>query len=171
VRAFSEGRGRGSEFVVQLPRSSAGLVAPPEPAVPAGAGRPRRILIVEDNQDVRESLRMLLELWGHDVREAADGPGGVAVAAAWPPEVVLVDIGLPGLDGYGVGRQLRAMPGGSRMLLAALTGYGQPDDRRRALDAGFDTHLVKPVDEPALLAFLDPTDSRADSAAAGQPAA
>ncbi|MGH7265637.1 MAG: hybrid sensor histidine kinase/response regulator [Candidatus Rokuibacteriota bacterium] len=171
VRAFSEGRGRGSEFVVHLPRSSAGPLARPDPGVPAGGGQTRRVLIVEDNQDVRESLRMLLELWGHEVREAGDGPGGVAAAAAWPPEVVLVDIGLPGLDGYAVGRRLRAMPGGPRMLLAALTGYGQPDDRRRALEAGFDTHLVKPVDEPALLALLDATDSKAGSSAAGQPAA
>jgi CheY-like chemotaxis protein len=110
--------------------------------------------VIEDNADAREALRILLEVWGHEVQAAADGPEGVAVARAFGPEVALVDIGLPGVDGYAVGRQLRDLPAGRRPLLVALTGYGQPADRQRAIAAGFDAHLVKPVDTAALAAVL-----------------
>ena len=144
VRAASGGPGRGSTFTVRLPR-----LAPPATA-PAPAGRPsaftpRRVLVVEDNADAREVLRMALTLDGHEVHEAADGPGGLEAALRLRPDVVLVDVGLPGLDGYEVAQQIRANERGSRMLLVALTGYGQAEDRRRALAAGFDVHLVKPV--------------------------
>ena len=104
----------------------------------------RRILVVEDNPDSRETLRTLLELWGHHVEVAGDGRQGVEKALDWRPEVAVVDIGLPLLDGYEVARRVRAALGRS-IFLIALTGYGQPQDRQRSSDAGFDLHLVKPV--------------------------
>jgi CheY-like chemotaxis protein len=105
----------------------------------------RRVLIVEDNTDGRETLRTLLELLGHRVEVAEDGFQGLERALAWRPDVVLLDIGLPGLDGYEVAHHLRRRLG-DRMTLIAHTGYGQPEDRRRAFEAGFDAYLVKPVD-------------------------
>jgi CheY-like chemotaxis protein len=113
----------------------------------------RRILLVEDNQDGRESMRMLLELLGHTVSAAEDGAAGLAKALEIGPEVALLDIGLPGLDGYQVARLLRYAFGRS-IYLIAHTGYGQPEDRRRAFEAGFDAHLVKPVDIDQLVALL-----------------
>jgi CheY-like chemotaxis protein len=111
------------------------------------------ILIVEDNEDGRESLRELLELWGHQVSVAGNGPEGVEMAFSIRPEVALIDIGLPGLDGNEVARRIRELLGGEEIALIAMTGYGQPEDRRRALQAGFDRYLVKPVD-PAELSRL-----------------
>jgi CheY-like chemotaxis protein len=108
-------------------------------------GVPRRILVVEDNVDAREMLRAQLAQDGHEVHAAADGPTGVDMAAAVLPDVVFIDIGLPGIDGYEVARRIRATERGRSMLLVALTGYGQADDRRRALDAGCDLHVTKPV--------------------------
>jgi CheY-like chemotaxis protein len=113
----------------------------------------RRVLLVEDNPDGRETLKLLLELCGHQVEEAADGRQGVEKALAWAPEVAVVDIGLPGLDGYEVARRLRAALGG-RVVLIALTAYGEPEDRRRAFQAGFDIHLTKPADVGELLGLL-----------------
>src|SRR5512145_2652190 len=119
-------------------------------SLPAG----RRILIVEDNADAREALRVLLELEGHTVEAADEGGRAIAIARDKDPDIALVDIGLPGVDGYEVARQLRTAPG-RRPVLIALTGYGQPEDRQRALDAGFDDVLVKPVDPTALTTLLD----------------
>jgi len=116
--------------------------------------RPRRCLLIEDHVDAAESLAMLLELIGHEVEVAFDGAGGLEKARALRPEVVLCDIGLPGMDGYAVARALRAAPESQTCFLIALTGYGQDDDRRRALEAGFDAHLVKPVDLEALRRLL-----------------
>jgi CheY-like chemotaxis protein len=113
----------------------------------------RRVLIVEDNCDGRETLRTLLQLLGHRVEVAEDGPAGLDKAVTWQPEVVLLDIGLPRLDGYQVARQLRRRFG-DRILLIAHTGYGQPEDRRRAFEAGFNAHLVKPVDLRELCCLL-----------------
>ena len=113
--------------------------------------RPRRILIIEDNEDGREALRLQLQVAGHEVYEAATGPEGIETAARVRPEVVLLDIGLPGLDGYEVARQLHAAPEGPQLI--AITGYGQPEDLARARDAGIEHFLVKPVD-PAELARL-----------------
>jgi CheY-like chemotaxis protein len=118
--------------------------------VPAGAdgaaGRPLRVLIVDDVIDAAMSLALLLRLWGHEARTAHDGATALEVARAFRPEVVLLDIGLPGgLDGFQVGRRLRAEPGLGEVLLVALTGYGQEEDRRRSQAAGFDHFLVKPV--------------------------
>jgi len=154
VEAASEGTGHGSTFTVRLPA----LATPPAPAPAASAtapsnGRARRILVVEDNTDAREMLRHLLHLAGHDVHEAADGPGGLEAALRLRSDVALVDVGLPGFDGYQLARRVRGSTGPS-IYLVALTGYGQPDDRRQAMEAGFDAHLVKPVNPEALLAAI-----------------
>lgn len=147
VTAASDGPNAGSTFTVRLP-----AVAPAaDPAPPPDAPRtPRRILLVEDNDDARDMLKMTLELGGHEVAVAANGHEALEVASRVPVDVALIDIGLPGLDGYAVAERLRNLPGGSRMTLVAVTGYGQPEDRRRAKQAGFDAHVVKPVD-PAML--------------------
>ncbi len=105
---------------------------------------PRRVLVVEDNRDSRDSLRLMLQLWGHEVTTAADGVEGVAKALAERPEIVLSDIGLPGHDGYEVARRIRAALS-SEVVLVAMTGFGLPHDRQRALEAGFDRYLVKPI--------------------------
>jgi two-component system, sensor histidine kinase len=115
----------------------------------------RRVLLVEDHPDGREMLRLLLELYGYQVEEAADGRDGVEKALAWAPEVAVVDIGLPLLDGYEVARRLRAALGG-RVLLIALTAYGSPEDIRLAFRAGFDHHLTKPSHPAELLRLLQP---------------
>jgi CheY-like chemotaxis protein len=116
--------------------------------VPAAA-----VLLIEDNCDARQSLRTLLEHEGHAVDEAADGATGLAHAEASEPDIVLIDIGLPNLDGYEVARRIRARRG-ARPILVAITGYGQADDRRRALEAGFDAHLTKPVVPDHLVEIL-----------------
>lgn len=121
-------------------------------AQPAPASSGRSILIIEDNADARDALRALLELDGHAVAAAGEGPTALDLARLHDPDVALVDIGLPGMDGFEVARRLRAR-GARRPVLIALTGYGQPEDRRRATEAGFDGLLVKPVD-PATLADL-----------------
>jgi len=152
---FSAGPGQGTEFCVRLPSIPAPAAAAAVVAGPAAAPRGRDVLIVEDNADARAALCELLEIAGHRVRAESDGPSGLAAALAAPPEVALIDVGLPGIDGYEVARRIRAAGnGGSRPLLIALTGYGAPEDRQRALDAGFDRHLVKPVDWPTLATIL-----------------
>ena len=143
ITVESEGRGRGAQFTVRLPIVTA-LAAVPRPTEPAPE-RHRNILIVEDSDDARESLRLLLESLGHRVIEASDGQRGLTLALQHRPEVVLIDLGLPGLDGYEVARALRSTPEGKTAALIAVTGYGQQDDRRRSKEAGFDAHLVKPV--------------------------
>ncbi len=151
VEARSAGAGQGSEIVVRLPRvavdAEAAAPAPPT-ARRAPDARPRRVLIVEDNRDVRDMLMFLLRRDGHDVRAAGDGPAALIETETFIPEIVFLDIGLPGLDGYAVARQLRATPRTSDALLVALTGYGQAEDREKAFAAGFDHHLLKPA-EPA----------------------
>jgi CheY-like chemotaxis protein len=148
VEAMSDGPGKGSEFIVRLPLLADDTAA--ESADEAARDRPsdptihRRVLIIEDNEDSREMLQCLLEKRGHQVSTAADGPTGVALALELEPEVLLVDIGLPGMDGYSVAKRIRKALGAS-VLLIAVTGYGQPEDRRMALEAGFDRHLTKPV--------------------------
>ena len=124
-----------------------------EPASPGMPSAGRSILIIEDHDDAREALRALLELEGHQVEAAASGPRGVEIARNSMPDIALVDIGLPEVDGYEVARRLR-MLSGRRPYLIALTGYGQPDDVKRAYEAGFDAHLLKPVDPDALAKVL-----------------
>jgi CheY-like chemotaxis protein len=122
---------------------------------PSHADAGRDVLVVEDNDDARMALCELLRLAGHRVRAERDGAAGLATALAARPEIVLIDIGLPGIDGYEVARRIRAASSGApRMTLVALTGYGLPEDRTRALEAGFDVHLVKPVGMSALAAVL-----------------
>jgi CheY-like chemotaxis protein len=155
VEADSAGPGRGSEFVVRLPldmaRHDAANAAADEADGAPCAGR--RVLLVEDNPDSRELLKLLLEARGHRVDVASDGVQGVERAVALSPEVLIVDIGLPGLDGYGVAQRVRAHFG-RNVLLVALTGYGQPEDEQRALAAGFDVHCTKPVDAARLHRLL-----------------
>jgi signal transduction histidine kinase/DNA-binding response OmpR family regulator len=162
VEARSDGPGKGSEFIVRLPLTAE---APAPPAVPGPAAPPvphgpaRRILIIDDNKDAAESLRTLLALAGHEVQVAHDGPAGLAAVETFGPEVVLLDIGLPGMDGYEVCRRLRALPDGQHILLAATTGYDRAEDRGRARAAGFDCHLVKPVDLDELGRWLARSDA------------
>jgi len=155
VGAASGGPGKGAAFVVRLPA----VPAPAAETVPAAGdakvARERgHVLLVEDGADARDILRMLLERSGYVVTCAEDGPGGVEAALRSRPDAAVVDVGLPGFDGYEVARRIRAAPEGASLLLVALTGYGQPADRRRAEDAGFDLHLVKPVDPARLIALL-----------------
>jgi CheY-like chemotaxis protein len=142
----SDGPGRGSTFTIRLPVGTAEARTGATPPAPVGV---RHVLVIEDNADAREMLRIALELDGHRVETAADGVTGVETALRSTPDLVLVDIGLPELDGYAVARRLRAALG-ARVTLVALTGYGQTEDRRRASEAGFDAHLVKPVDPDVL---------------------
>jgi PAS domain S-box-containing protein len=153
VSAASEGDGRGATFTIRLPLDAAAAVRA-TPAAPT-AGAPRRVLVIDDNVDAAESIKTLLELQGHHAMTAYSGERGVELAAAFHPEVVLCDIGLPhGMDGYAVARRLRAQPDGSGLFLVAITGWGQPEDRRRADEAGFDLHLTKPVDPAHLDALM-----------------
>jgi PAS domain S-box-containing protein len=156
LEARSEGSGKGSEFVVWLPLVEQALPAPEEPAGPPRvAGTPaRRILVVDDNCDAADSLAMLLRLLGNNVRTAHDGRQALVVAEAFQPELVLLDIGLPGMNGYEVARQLRALPAQDRAMLVALTGFGAEEDRRQSRAAGFNAHLVKPVRLTALQSLL-----------------
>ncbi|MFK3737151.1 hybrid sensor histidine kinase/response regulator [Massilia sp. TN1-12] len=146
VEASSAGSGRGSRFVVRLPRCGEQAVpaAAPPPAV-AAPGGPRRVLLVEDNVDACLTLAGCLAADGHDVAVAHDGPGGLALALSGSWDVIVCDIGLPGLDGLGLMQALRAAPDGAVPYAVALSGYGQPGDRERGLQAGFDRYLVKPV--------------------------
>jgi PAS domain S-box-containing protein len=156
VTAASEGPGKGSEFVVCLP----GLpgITEPGPARASLASRPLlascRALVVDDNVDAAESVAMLLRLWGHDVRLAHNGPEALQVVQAYQPDVIVLDIGLPGMNGYEVARHLRQQPQFATTLLVAVTGYGQEEDHRRSEDAGFDRHLTKPVDPDKLQGLL-----------------
>jgi signal transduction histidine kinase len=155
VEAHSGGPGEGSEFVVRLPLAAPGGGGEPagggaEPAPPPG----RRLLVVDDNVDAADSLAVLLRLRGHEVRVAYGGAAALEAAEAYTPDVVFLDIGMPGMDGYEVARLLRRRPGLGGVVLAALTGWGQEEDRRRTADAGFDHHLVKPVDPEAVAAVL-----------------
>jgi PAS domain S-box-containing protein len=154
VSVSSSGPGQGSEFLVELP-TMAGAEAPDAlPPIPLAAEARRRILVVEDNPDARETLVLLLESWGHQVEQAGDGESALARAAAVPFDVALVDVGLPGMDGYTVAERLRAIPSCAHLHLVALTGYSRERDRHRAGEAGFHAYLVKPVDPAHLSRVL-----------------
>jgi two-component system CheB/CheR fusion protein len=172
VSAASAGAGHGSEFTVRLPRIEP-VPAPPVVEVkerPQSNAHAHRILVVDDNDDAATSLQMLLEQWGHEVSTASDGPSALRMARQFRPDVVLLDIGLPHMDGYEVARRLRTeaegiASGGTeegpangedrKVQLIAVTGYGQEEDRRRGRSAGFDHHFVKPVDLAALRRLLE----------------
>ncbi|HJX26523.1 MAG TPA: ATP-binding protein [Thermoanaerobaculia bacterium] len=155
MEARSEGLGRGSEFIVRLP-----IADPPVRARAEESGgeavRPGglRILIADDNRDAAESLGMLLEIEGHEISIVHDGVAAVETAATFEPDVALLDIGMPGLNGYEVAHSLRGQPAGKRMTLVAITGWGQEEDKRRSMEAGFDHHLIKPVDYKDLVGLL-----------------
>jgi CheY-like chemotaxis protein len=158
VEARSAGSGRGSEFVVRLPVAETPMPSREEPS--GGAERfvvgPKwRILIADDLRDSVDSLAMLLRLAGHDIHTAHDGLEAVQAAAALKPDVVLLDIGMPKMSGYEAARHIRQQPWGKGMVLVAVTGWGQEEDRRRADEAGFDHHLTKPVDPASLQKLLD----------------
>ena len=154
VVARSEGLGRGATFLITLPRAAPPLV---EFASTANADIPsRRILIVDDNADAANSLSELLKMDGHETLPAFSAEEALSFADVFNPEIVLLDIGLPRMDGYEVAKRLRLSPLHSRTTLIALTGYGQQEDLDRAQAAGFDAHLVKPVDLPALTKLLQP---------------
>jgi signal transduction histidine kinase len=155
VQAASSGKGRGAEFTVWLPLAEEPPALLPKPARQVSGTKPLRVLVVEDNPDAAESLRILLELGGHEVRVAHSGPAGVGTAKEVRPQVVLCDIGLPGMDGYAVAAALRQDPATAGARLIAVTGYGQAEDVRRALEAGFHGHLVKPVLPERLFAQLE----------------
>ena len=160
VEAHSEGRGKGAEFVIRLPRlQDAPQPELPQPArLPAPVERRHRVLVVDDNTDAAESAGVLLRLWGHDVRLAFNGPEALEAAATFNPEVVLLDIGLPGMNGYEVARHLRSRPHSLGITLIAVTGYGQESDRMRTAEAGFDRHLTKPVDPEQLRTMIAASD-------------
>jgi CheY-like chemotaxis protein len=173
VRVESGGMGKGCRFTITLPRTTvprrdaprapaphshdAPALPPAEAAAARGARTGRRILLVEDQPDARRALQRLLQMWGHTVESAGDGIIGLERALSFVPEIGLIDVGLPGLDGYELARRIRASLG-NRVRLVALTGYGQREDRERAYAAGFDLHLIKPVDRDELARALDGGD-------------
>jgi PAS domain S-box-containing protein len=158
ITAESAGPGAGSTFLLRLPRSSPNATAGARASEPRAepVRRRRRVLVVDDNTDSVESMALLLSALGHDVRTARDGPTALDEANRFDPEVVLLDIGMPGMDGYSAARRMRALPGGADRTIVALTGWGQEEDRRRTRAAGFDAHLVKPVDPQTLRRVIDP---------------
>ena len=147
VAAFSEGPGKGSDFVLRVPigsvEATTTMRAPPGPVGPFGH---RRVLVVDDNEDLAEGLADLVARLGHEVQVAFDGPTALQMVEQFHPDVVMLDIGLPILDGYEVARRMRKLPGGEAITLIALSGYGQAKDRQQSKEAGFDLHLVKPDD-------------------------
>jgi len=164
VRAYSEGPGKGSTFEVRLPLEAA--AAAPSPALRgrdaaaesagARAGTRHRILVVDDNEDARDTLAMMLEVLGHEVRSAADGLQALQVGREFLPEVVLLDLGMPKMNGYDTAVEMRRQPWGAHARLIATSGWGQPEDMQRSSAAGFDHHLVKPIEIETLLGLLEP---------------
>jgi PAS domain S-box-containing protein len=167
VEAASDGLGRGCEFTITLPVASArGEGGESERRDMGGCAESRRVLVVEDDHDSAQSLAMLLKLWGHRVEVALDGTRALDSARSFEPEIVLLDIGIPGMDGYEVAGRLRSEHGAD-LKLVALTGYGREDDRKRARDAGFDWHLTKPLEPPRLREMLARLDFGSDGDAGG----
>ncbi len=162
VEATSAGLGKGSTFTIRFPRVEAqtGAAAPqPEPlAKPASSGK--RVLIVDDNVDAAETLAMMLELLGQQTRQAHEGVGAIKAAQEYQPELIFMDIGLPGLSGHEVAAKLRGELGMRDTFIVALSGYGTDEDRRKSMRAGFDSHLVKPLDPSALPEILAQADRR-----------
>ena len=152
VVGSSPGTGKGARFEVRLPLAAGDFEAEPAPDErPLHANKRRRVVVIEDNDDIRQTLTSILQGWGHDVAAEADGRAGLARVLDTKPDVALVDLGLPGMSGYDVARRIRAETADGAVRLIAITGYGQPADRERAIEAGFDAHLLKPV-APEILA-------------------
>ncbi len=157
--ADSRGPGQGSEFVIHLPTVQAPTSPrPAKPRDPAADAKRRRVLVVDDSVDAAKTIAMLLRLWGHDVKTAHDGAEALAIAHDFLPEVVLLDIGLPGMNGYELARRMRSEPPLAKVRLVAVSGYGQQEDLRRSKEAGFDQHFTKPVEPAALERLLRETD-------------
>ena len=156
VRAYSEGLGCGAKFELRLPIEAAAQGQPSSLAAAVGASAQKRVLIIEDGADARDSLCMLIRAWNHEVMYATNGPDGVQLARERQPDIALIDIGLPGFDGYRVAREIRheGSEWARQVRLIALTGYGQPADRAKAIDSGFDVHVLKPVDPDKLKELL-----------------
>jgi two-component system CheB/CheR fusion protein len=163
VEARSEGAGKGSEFTVRLPALPAETESP-QPARPVGppeaAVRVDRALVVDDNVDVAESLTWMLEGLARELRMVHSGRAAIEVAGQWRPDIILCDLGMPGIDGYETCRRLRRLPGLEKVVIAAVSGYGSEDDRRRSTEAGFNRHLVKPIGR-ATVEELVPSVARA----------
>jgi CheY-like chemotaxis protein len=172
VEARSDGVGKGSQFVVRLPILKQSAEAPrrsPPTAVERDIERPqRRILVVDDNGDAARSLELLLRIDGHATHVAHDGLQAVEAARIFKPDIVLMDIGLPKLNGYEACQQIRQQPWGREMTLIAVTGWGQQEDKRRAAESGFDAHLVKPIDLAQLKKVLAPAQQPGKAAATPQ---
>lgn len=170
VEVRSDGLGAGTQFIVRLPIVASAMVV--KETAPAdtrnGRGAAKRVLIADDNRDFADSLASVLRLGGHEVRVTYDGAEAVTAARGWRPDVVLLDIGLPYLNGYETAERIRGALSGARPLLIAITGWGQEEDRRRSRAAGFDHHFVKPVDPVALLRALEAPRERAHATAARQ---
>src|SRR5258706_3973402 len=169
VDADSEGLGKGSTFTIRLPRAVRGELvskgaseAAPHPAAAPAVG-PKRVLIVDDNLDAAETLEMMLQLLGQQTRQEHDGAAALKAAAEYRPEVVFLDIGLPGLSGHEVASRMRRDLGMSDVYLIALSGYGTEEDRRKSFYAGFDSHLVKPLDPTALPGILAAAERRTNA--------
>lgn len=154
VEAFSEGPGRGSEFVVWLPLASVAPTARAWPTSTPAAVAQRRILVVDDNRDAADSLGLLLQFQGADVHVVHDGPAALDALTSYRPSVVLLDIGMPGMDGYELARRMRQQLDGENVTLIALTGWGQEQDQRLSKEAGINHHLIKPVDCEMLVGML-----------------
>lgn len=154
IEAQSDGSGRGSEFTMCLPVDDRVDAEIPAAVMPPLSVSPRRVLVVDDNKDAADSMASLLRMQHHVVQTAYSGPAALGAARVFKPEIVFLDIGLPGMDGFEIARRLRQFPETRGSRLIALTGYGQEDDRRRSQEAGFDRHIVKPLDPHALSALL-----------------
>jgi len=159
VRVHSEGLGRGSVFTVVLPALPEDSIVLQPAAAPVKQATPLRVLIADDNADAAESLSMLMQMAGHTTLTANDGVAALAACAGFGPEVALLDIGMPGLNGYEVAQRLRADPASADMLLVALTGWGSPDNREQAQLAGFDHCFSKPINPDELIQLLANTDA------------
>jgi signal transduction histidine kinase len=161
LHAASEGPGRGAEFTIWLPPTvvAVPLTAVPVSAAPAPEHRRLRVLVVDDNDDAAEMMTTMLGQWGYDARPASTGKSALAMADVFAPEVVLLDLGLPDLDGYAIAEQLRAQPWAADTRIFALTGRGQDEDRKRSVACGLDDHLVKPIDPDELRALLSRTSA------------
>jgi CheY-like chemotaxis protein len=155
IVASSDGEGHGSRFTIRLKQIPAAVVSAVIPPPRERRARPRRVLLIEDNNDAREMLRMMLEIAGHAVYDAPDGIRGLELLNAVRPDVGIIDIGLPRMDGYQIAKRIREDPHGRSMLLLALTGYSSTADIQRASENGFDHHLVKPVDPDRLQRLLE----------------
>jgi CheY-like chemotaxis protein len=165
VAARSEGLGRGSEFEVRLPALAEAPKQAPVVEREAPPAPRRRILVVDDNLDGANSLAMLLEIAGHETHQAHDGVEAIEAAERVRPDAVLLDIALPRMNGYEVCRRIRAQAWGKDLMMVALTGWGQDEDRQRSQEAGFNSHLVKPVDVDVLMKLLASLPSSGDTRA------